>query len=167
MSDPELSAMQKLFETLEPLDEGARGRVLSWVAQRLAIKGAPESVRQATPRAGAQENPEGKQFGAFADLFNAVAPSTNADKALTAGYWLQVCQWQNQFASQVVNKELQHLGHGIGNVTDAFRQLQRKKPALAIQVKKSGKSQQARKLYKLTQAGIDMINAMTQVGSRQ
>lgn len=80
-----------------------------------------------------------------------------------AAYWLQVCSGQEQFSSQSVNKELQDLGHVIQNVTQAFTQLkERKKPALAIQVKKSGKSQQARKLYKLTLAGIDMVNGLLQ-----
>lgn len=74
-----------------------------------------------------------------------------------------MCQGHEHFASQAVNKELQNLGHALSNVTDAFKQLQNKKPALAIQVKKSGRSQQARKQYKLTQAGIDVINSMAQL----
>jgi len=160
MSDPELSAMQKIFEILDPLDDGARERVLAWVAQRLSIGSAPslKGQREPTPHEvqthQLQESP-----GSIADLFHAVSPSTNADKALTVGYWLQVCQGHEHFPSQAVNKELQNLGHALGNVTDAFKQLQNKRPALAIQVKKSGRSQQARKQYKLTQAGIDVINA--------
>lgn len=166
MSDPELIAMQKVFETLEPLDDAARERVLAWVAQRLAIAGVPRAKQQPTQRYENEKIEETCQYSAIADLYHAVTPSTNADKALTAGYWLQVCQGHGQFSSQAVNKELQNLGHVLSNVTDAFSQLQRKKPALAIQVKKSGKSQQARKLYKLTQAGIDAIKATTQASSR-
>jgi hypothetical protein len=101
------------------------------------------------------ENP----FKTLADLFHATEPQTNAEMALIAAYWIQVYSGQEQFSSQNVNKHIQELGHNIKNITAAFSRLQRQKPALALQVRKSGKSPQARKSYKLTTAGIEAVRA--------
>ncbi len=151
MEDPELNAMQSILKTLNELEENSRSRVLAWVADRLKIQ---------TPQNGSSADQDEQEFKTFADLYNCASPITNPDKALVAGYWLQKCQGYEEFPSQLANKDLQNLGHALVNVTDAFNQLKNKKPALAIQVKKSGKSQQARKQYKLTQAGIDAVNGM-------
>ena len=165
MDDSELRAMQAVLTAIDGLDEAAKKRVIVWASERLGIsigRGGP--ARSTGPLVSENldklnSNQEVK-FGTFAELFNATCPTNNPQKALVAAYWLQVCSGQEQFSSQSVNKELQDLGHVIQNVTQAFTQLKDKKPSLAIQVKKSGKSQQARKLYKLTRAGIDAVNGL-------
>ena len=163
MEDLELKAMQDIFVALEPLEAVARARVLSWVKDRLGVQMTkafmPASSSGGTAFVGDRE------FKTFADLYNNAQPTTNGDKALVAGYWLQICLQAEEFPSQQANKELQNLGHALVNITDAFNQLKSKKPALAIQVKKSGKSQQARKQYKLTQAGIDLVKTMLEQNS--
>lgn len=162
MEDPELKAMQSIFKTLEELEENSRSRVFTWVKNRLDIK-TESKTRSDQEEKNRDQN--GKDFETFADLYNIASPETYSDKALIAGYWLQVCQGHEEFPSQQANKDLQNLGHALVNVTDAFNQLKRKKPALAIQVRKSGKSQQARKQYKLTQAGIDVVKDMLKQNS--
>ena len=167
MDDSELRAMQDVLKAIEALDEATKKRVIVWASERLGISvGRVNSAPRASTGAGRNsENSETNQegtFSTFAELFNAASPANNPQKALVAAYWLQVCSGQDQYSSQSVNKELQDLGHAIQNVTQAFTQLKDKKPALAIQVKKSGKSQQARKLYKLTRAGIDAVNSLLQ-----
>ena len=67
---------------------------------------------------------------------------------------------QADFDSFRLNKELQHLGHQLPNVTYALTELGKRKPALAMQVRKSGKSAQARKRYRLTDAGIKSVEEM-------
>jgi hypothetical protein len=64
------------------------------------------------------------------------------------------------FDSAAVNRELKHLGHGVGNITSAFNDLISQKPALAMQTAKSGKSKQARKKYKITRAGEKAVLEM-------
>jgi hypothetical protein len=76
------------------------------------------------------------------------------------GYWLQVCQNSESFDGFSVNKELKDVGQGLGNITNAIDGLRSQKPALALQLKKSGKSQQARKTYKVTVPGIKAVEAM-------
>ena len=162
MEDPELKAMLAIYKALLELEEDSRSRVLAWVTNRLGITMASVN-KPSEDNQDADQN--GKEFKTFADLYNSALPVTNGDKALIAGYWLQECQGCEEFPSQLANKDLQNLGHALVNVTEAFNQLKSKKPALAIQVKKSGKSQQARKQYKLTQAGIVAVKAMIQQNS--
>ena len=52
---------------------------------------------------------------------------------------------------------LKDLGHRASNITDALSSAMKEKPALIIQVKKSGSARQARKLYKLTDAGVKWV----------
>lgn len=160
MADSELTAMQTVFDTLHGLDEQAQARVLAWVTNKLGVKNPAAAQPKPDPEPDDEPDTDRSGFATFADLYDAASPDAGPDKALVAGYWLQVCQGQEQFSGQAANKELLNLGHALGNITNAFTSLKERNPSLAIQVKKSGKSQQARKQYKLTQAGINAVNAM-------
>ena len=165
--DKELAAMAAILKALDGLDEETCVRVLRWTAERKgAVLGEPEAnVGNNKPRNDAGGSSDGNtdqspsQFNSFAELFFASGPQTAADKALTAGYWLQCIQGEEDFSGAAVNKELQNVGEALSNVTDAFNQLMAKKPKLAIQTRKSGKSKQSRKLYKLTEPGRRIIDA--------
>ena len=166
--DAEFGAMQTVFAALQNLDENARARVLDDVTSRLGIASvAKVAAKQQPDRDDDDEQPALEQeqeaahkFGSLAELFDAAQPKTTSDKALVAGYWLQVCQASESFDGFSINKELKHLGEGLPNVTSAVDTLKGKKPALALQLKKSGKSQQARKVYKITVAGVRAVEAM-------
>jgi hypothetical protein len=101
-------------------------------------------------------------YETFADLFNAANPKTEKDKAAVAAYYAQVCEEAGSFQSQSLNDLLKNLGHGIGNITEALNQLKNERPALILQLKKSGSSRQARKTYKLTLEGIKRVESMVQ-----
>lgn len=107
-------------------------------------------VEQSTPQT----------FEHFADLFDVAAPSTHDQKALVGAYWVQVVKGKSEFQTFDVNKELKQLGHGNSYINKAFDSLTSKKPALALQTRKSGKTQQARKTYKLTTAGVKEVQRM-------
>ena len=161
--DMELNAIQGLVTALEPLEAEARKRVIRWAAQRYGVAAAAE-VSNARPPREKQESYDRAQFESVSDLFAAAAPNTEADMALVGGWW-QTLQGNSDFSSQQVNDELKNLGHALSNVTRAFDSLRAQKPALVMQIQKSGKTKQARKLYKLTHAGVEavrqMINAPT------
>ena len=163
--DAELGAIQVALATLQPLDAEAQARVWGYVRQRLGIDISPSSpsVQQDGPQLDGDLRPNGHTIGkpqSFAELYDRVRPATNPIRALIGGYWLQVCGGQPDFDSFRLNKELQHLGHQLSNVTYALTELNKKKPALAMQVRKSGKSAQARKRYRLTESGIKMVEEM-------
>ncbi len=170
-ADPEISAMSAVAAALRGLDDPGRERVLDWAAKRYGLAGTDgprTGQRQADPgqdedldegfnRATASQDADSK-FEHFADLYDAVNPSTDVDRALTGGYWFQVVQEQPSFHAQQVNNALKDVGHGLQNVARALTNLQARSPALVRQLSKSGRSQQARKTYKLTTAGINQVN---------
>jgi hypothetical protein len=164
--DQEFEAMRVLYKALEPLDDDARSRVVTYIIARLdiATDGEPEDdvadISQEPASALRQEQAHAPKFSEFAELFDMARPVSNAHKALVAGYWLQVCQSQEDFDGQSANRELKHLGEGVGNITIAINSLRTQKPALVIQLRKSGKTKQARKTYKVTVSGIKAVEAM-------
>ena len=79
--------------------------------------------------------------------------STEPERSLVVAYWSQRLRVTITSKHWAVNKELKHLGHGVSNITRALDDLKGRKPQLVIQTQKSGKSKQARKLYKVTGAG--------------
>ena len=167
-ADAEFEAMQTAFTTLQGLDDDARRRVLDYVIARLGLHGVGVSkARQSAAKEhndddanDVQESDAPSTFGNFAELYDATQPKSNADKALVAGYWRQVCEGAENFDSQSANTALKHLGEGLANVTGALETLKNQKPALALQLKKAGKSRQARKTYKITVAGVRAVEAL-------
>lgn len=169
-ADQELSAIQSLFATLEPLDPDARSRVINYTIARLQIgpqntPGFQTGSRENPLYKGANKDMDGdvahlQEYATFAELYDVAQPKSNSEKALIAGYWLQVCLQADSFDGQSANKELKNLGYGIANITGAINILMKGMPSLALQIKKSGKSRQARKLYKVTAAGIRAAETM-------
>lgn len=160
--DEEINAMKQVAAALGPLDENARTRVLHWAVSRFNVNSPMvPSISKAQAGGGDVSAATGpRQFETFAELFEAASPSTERERALVASYWVQVIQGQPSFGSQVLNDALKDLGHGVGNITDALTALKEERPALILQLKKSGTSKQARKTYKLTQEGIRRVQAM-------
>lgn len=185
MGDPEIDAMGALSVAFDPLDDEARRRVLRWAADRygMVVQVPAASAAQnsaSTERAGrapdAQDDngdesasegtpsPE-SPWEHFADLYNAAAPQSNADKALVAGYWFQKVCTQPSFVSQQLNTELKNLGHKIDRINVALDSNINLKPALVLQLRKSGNTAQARKTYKLTVEGLRTVESMVAGGS--
>lgn len=166
----EFDATKAVYNALKPLDSDARERVVKHVAGILDINAnikppkqedSPVELDEETAAASvAAAAVTAPAFSNFAELFAAADPQSSAHKALVAGYWIQVSEGNPNFDGQRANKELTHLGHKIANITNAMDTLKAQKPALAIQTKKSGSSQQARKTYMITHAGITAVKAM-------
>ena len=162
----EFAAMKKIHDELEPLEPDARKRVLDYLINLLDVKIAGRhtssdvgatALEQRTSDSRAELD---ESYGTFAELFDAADPKSNADKALVASYWLQVHERVEGLDAQSANNLLKNLGHGLTNVTVALSALKEQKPSLVLQLKKSGSSQQARKTYKVTMAGIKAVQSM-------
>jgi len=82
---------------------------------------------------------------------------------LVVAYWKQAIEGAESFEAFPVSKELKHMGHGVANITRALDVLIKSSPKLVLQVAKSGKSQQARKRYKVTREGIRRVQGMVSV----
>lgn len=163
-AESEIKAMGAVAAAIEGLEGEARARVLLWAMGHFGVGASglkaarhPLSVRGETSAVLVTGD-----YETFADLFSAAHPRTEKDKAMVAAYWVQVCQGAGSFQSQSLNDALKDLGHGIGNITEALNQLKGDRPALLLQLKKSGNTRQARKTYKLTQAGMNRVDEMIQ-----
>ncbi|MYA08587.1 MAG: hypothetical protein F4060_11220 [Holophagales bacterium] len=164
----ELVALQKILGILIELDATRRQRILGAVGAffDMPVVGASSGIQVESGTQPKQDSVDerspGGEFGTFAELFHAAgAPVQNAEKALVGGFWLQVCQGAaDGFKSYMVNRELKEAGFAISNITNAFSSLQARKPALVIQTGKTGAGAHARKLLKLTTAGIAAVDKM-------
>ena len=172
MSDAasEFEAIRTVHGALEHLDDEARARVLAYIASLLDIDSAVVGSREASARGDDGEEFLGRDatesvrqipdFSAFAELFARSNPNSNGEKALVAGYWLQECKGADSFTGAEANKELNNLGHKVINITDAIEQMKSRKPMLILQLRKSGTSRQARKIYKVSQEGMNRVMEM-------
>jgi hypothetical protein len=156
MEDAELSAMQTIYKALEGLGEDARQRTLTWAAGRFDLKLG--SSRGAAGRDREAEKPG--DFGDVAELVHAAQPKNGMEYALVSAYWLQVVEDKDGWSGKDANSLLKNLGHGLSNVTTTMNGLIKRKPAWVMQTKKSGRSAQSKKTYKLTVSGVNEVERM-------
>ena len=160
--DSELMGMVEISTILDGFKEDKTTiyRILKWVISRYGLDNI-EIYDGLKPRQsqGIIKN-ELPDYNDFADLYDATNPKTEAEKALVSGYWITVGENKPEFTGQEVNNQLKNLGFRIGNITDALSSLNSRKPTLVMQTSKSGKTRQARKKYKLTKAGHDLVIKM-------
>lgn len=162
VNDPEVQAISILSQTLSPLDPETQRRVLEWANSRFGLpsRRTPSPAQMSVSEASnIRAESSGTSFNAFVDLFDAVNPRTDLEKALTAAYWVQQGLGQPSWRSQQLNDFLKDAGHGVGNITLALNNAQSRTPALVRQMSKAGKSRQARKTYKLTGAGLQYVGS--------
>src|SRR5690606_2078717 len=102
----ELDAMRGVHTILVAPPAESQKRVLAWVAGTLNIPASvsantPTQTRRQDPIDALSTNPAPTVgYTAFADLFGDADPSSDADKALVGGYWLQVVCGAEDFSSQ-------------------------------------------------------------------
>jgi hypothetical protein len=151
--DPEFAAMRQVASTLEPLDEEARARVMTWVNQKYSFRASVGSLSAPT-RSAAQADRD------FPDLFGAADPRSDEEYALAAAYWVSKDGGIQDMDAQTLNSMLKDLGYPVANITRTLGRLQTRRPALVRQVQKSGTTKQARKKYRLTGEGARAFEEM-------
>jgi len=164
----ELEVMADIAGGLKKLtgDVDATRRVLQWAASAFLPDGVPMATGSVSAPTGTAGSPSAVEpasspaFPSLPDLYSAVSPASDSSRALVVGYWFQVMQGEQDLDGFQINKELKHLGHGVSNITTALTSLIERKPQLVIQTRKSGNSKQARKRYRLTDAGIKAVERM-------
>lgn len=162
MMDAEVKAMADVVGALQGLDDEAVARVLKWAFQRYkaAVKDAAPKDSEAEEESEAGAEKGSPAFQNFHNLFERVNPASAPENALVAGYWFQVLAGQDDFDSQQLNKELKNLGYPSTNITRDLDALISRSPRQVIQVRKDGKTKQARKRYKLTHEGVKTVERM-------
>ncbi len=157
----EAKAIADVVEALKPLDVGAIARVLEWASKRYASRAHGDEPGTITPVPLTSRHDDTEADGGeLADLYAAADPRTESESVLIAAYWHHAARKTEVLDSQALNRDLKNLGRGVANVTRACSVLIQQRPALMLQVKKSGSTKQARKQYRLTAAGLQRAREM-------
>lgn len=166
--DREIDAMATIARAFSAFGDGEEEivrRIVRWVEARY---GGPATGRADAPKPPTaldlddQKQPPRQDFDHLAELFDAAGPATEPARVLVVCYWVTHKDGDSEFTAQTVNSKLKDLGYGVGNITNAFQSLIKRTPALVIQTAKQGTSRQARKRYKLTNAGGREVQRMIQ-----
>lgn len=158
MEDTEVRAIQQVTTALEPLNDEQRQNVLLYVNARYRTRNPSGPQRSATFQATSANCP---QYESIGELFDAANPQTEAERVLVVAYWIQVFEGIQEFEAYLVSKHLKNLGHPVSNITRALDSMIKASPRFILQTRKSGKSKQARKAYKVTREGIRRVEAMS------
>jgi hypothetical protein len=164
----ELDAISESLKLLKKLSPEGQERAYSYIGNVLGIsRMLPVPAVGDEDRRGLSDPNQPKtaknaniRFSSLAELYSAARPETGWEKVLVGGYWFQAFEGLEEFAALVVNDALKEIGAKVANVTVAFDRLKAANPSLVLQVRKSGKAQQARKQYKLTVAGMRVVEEM-------
>ena len=154
MANTEIEALALVAKALEGQPPDAIERIIRWASSRHSIVEIPAARDKIQPDSGNKTAIGSSDFASFPDLYDAANPKTELQRVLVVGYWLQEHEGSAEWAAQPANDLLKNLGHPVSNMTRSLTDLQNSKPRFAMQTQKSGKSQQARKLYKLTVEGV-------------
>ena len=166
--EPELKAMNDVYDALKDLENDAKKRVIDWIIGKFSLGQQKRKLAGASEETSEESGARRVEFASFksvADLFANATPKTDADKVLIVATYLQETKNVDELAGREINKELHHLGHGVGNITATITSLMNKKPQLMIQIRKEGKTKQAQKKYKVTNEGF--VAAKKMIGSTE
>jgi hypothetical protein len=188
MFDPEIEAIAKCHDLFKVLEDDSKIRVIQWLISKFELNPTPAAwskthYQQPNPNGNAIEktlpasddgtsndeiiiipsaNKTVESYESVAECFSDASPNSDWEKALIVATYLQVKNGLADITSFEVNKELKNLGHASGNITEAFDANINRKPQFILQLRKDGKSQQARKKYKVSGEGIKHVNSMLQ-----
>lgn len=155
--DPEIKAMDDVYTTLKDLSDDAKKRVIEWVIGKFSLSVQKQKIGgqvKVLSQESGEESMDITALGSLAEIFGKASPNTGAEKVLIAATYIQEAKGNSELTGGEINRELKHLGHGVGNITNAINILMSRKPQLMIQIRKEGKTKQAQKKYKVTAEGM-------------
>lgn len=155
-----ISMLDRINAAVKDYDEALRERAATILVERAFGDGsrpAPRGVPTAVGQAGSPTPPVATDFASLVERWT---PATQPHWALLAAYYQTRFQAKDTATGQEINSILKHHGTVVRNITDALGANMTTKPALVLQVAKSGSSRQARKAYKVTTQGIQFVERM-------
>jgi hypothetical protein len=173
----ELSVIEEVAAIMEGLDQDQQRRVLMWLEDYFDVFGdgnteedsddvsydsiQPAALPEATSAVEESEEELDEvaevEPDTFETLFDRVAPKTAIQKIVVAAYWLQTREGEQQWKSFSTNKLLKSLGVKISSVSGTLALEGKKDEPLVEMMSKAGDSMQARKTYRLSEAGIKFV----------
>jgi hypothetical protein len=151
--------LDQINEALATYDPVLKERARDILLERAF--GVKPSLRHAdSPPAGPGANPntEGEPSRASFDaLLERWTPPTQQELSLLGAYYFNTVLGQESVSGADINCVLKDHGRGSKNITQDLGAHITSQPSLILQVKKTGNSRQARKLYKITSPGIKYV----------
>lgn len=162
----ELKTKKDIYELLKPLSKQEQIRVWRWVGEVLELysgsvmrlAGGPTGQSEKA-RVTNQEIDWGS-FSSAAEVLGAGNAAKDNERVLLVAAFLQEKHQKNDLTGKEISDELKHVGHRLTNVTMTIGTLVNRKPSWMIQTRKEGRSQQARKKYKVTTEGLKQALAL-------
>ena len=178
MPSAEIEAMGAIEDAFVSLDEETRARVLGWAYAKYAAASdftmgrSPEQRHEQQPMSavivGELEATESElaivdRFRHFAELYDHCDPAGPQERFLIAAYWLQTKMAKETFGNGEINKLLKDQGQENASLNKLVDRLRTKTPKLVNQLS-GGASDKSRKVLKLTQPGLKLVEEMVQNG---
>ena len=188
MFDPEIEAIAKCHDLFKVLENDSKIRVIQWLISKFELNPGPSTWTKTHQQPNNSNRDTGKalpdvndeivaeeiitnplvnktleSYETVAECFSDASPNNEWEKALIVAAYLQVKNGLADITSFDVNKQLKNLGHASANITQAFDGNINRKPQFILQLRKDGKSKQAKKKYKVSGEGIKYANSMLQL----
>lgn len=151
-----LDEINRTISSYDPvLKERARDILIERAFGGATATAAPAARPRGRGRRDGAE--EGEETPDLASLLARWTPTTMSDKALLGAYYLTRVRGESTVTSQAINSELKRNSLPISNITRAIEANMRPDRPLMVQERKMGSTKQARKQYRITQAGLDTV----------
>jgi len=184
----ELTVMNEVAKLMKPLSKNEARRVIAWLAEYFDpaeadvvmgdgdYEGAPLTITIAEAAPAQQDDdgdlaqdddlaedleaaPEVEEPDTFETFYANIAPKTVIQKALTAAYWLETEDEMYSWRSHDITKILGSIGVKVNALSAALAIAEKKEEPLVELMSKSGDSMQARKTFRLAEAGRAWVAA--------
>jgi hypothetical protein len=138
-------------------------------ARDLLIAAAFPGHQAVPPRTVSRSDAGGQKSGEGAPdrlvgLLDKWTPDTGSERALLGAYAIANGAPGVPVSRLSVNRLISNHGQGVKNITRAIQANIDAKPQLMRQVRKTGRTRQARKQYTLTQPGVKWVEDRTRTG---
>lgn len=164
----ELKVLNEVADILRDLNKGEQRRTLEWLLDYFDVydEGLLENAYVLTEEDDVVDfsdedyEPEAEEAPVDSDfetLFAKVAPKTAIQKIVTAAWWLETKEGKDSWKSFEVNKLLKSIDIKVSSVSGTLAIEGKKEDSKIVVLEKSGDSMQARKTFRLSDAGFKFV----------
>ena len=172
--DPEIVAMNKVYNVFRNLDNGKRKRIIHWLIDRFGLMGdkplhelTHPIQKQTETKPMKKEKQEKavkplekrgvKQYDTVLDLFSEAKIKKSTGKILLMAAYLQERHNFKEITTYDINFRLKRIKHGVTNISSLINGILKRKPQLLDEIKKEGQTKHARRKFRVTEEGLKVV----------
>jgi hypothetical protein len=178
--DPEIVAMNKVFNVFRNLDNGKRERIIHWLTDRFGLTGdkpppeltQPANVnikKQTETKPIVEEKPAEavktlkkrgiEQYDTVLDLFSEARVKKSTGKVLLMAAYLQERHHFKEITTYDINFRLKRIKHGVTNISSLINGILKGKPQLLDEIKDEGQTKHSRRKFRVTEEGLKVAKS--------